>query len=364
MTSRVPVDSLRQFIEALFRAAGFQEEDVRLGTDAFLLQEMRGVQTHALRRLGQMLDGIGAGEINSRPHRRVLHEHNAIVVVDGDFGLGISSCMYTMEQALRLARRFGIGFSIVVNSNHFLAAAPYCLRAAEQGAIGLAFANAASGMGYPGTNVSALGNSPVGFAVPTGAGFPIVFDAALTLSGGKLTQWAKQGERIPDGFLGYDAAGNFTSDPAAVLDGGVPLPIGLHKGAGLGILTDVLTGVIGGTSFLRALVPEEHQEWRRTTNTHCFIAIDIEPFMPLPAFRERMAAYVAEIKSKPVAPGYEEILLPGERAARSVEDCERHGVPLQDDVVARLTGLSTSYGVPMPFTTSPVEDPSPFDGQP
>jgi LDH2 family malate/lactate/ureidoglycolate dehydrogenase len=354
MTTRVPVDSLREFITALFRAAGVPDEDAGVCAGAFLLQEMRGVKTHGLRRLRGMLDQIRHGEINATPQRRVLHEDGATIIIDGDRGLGILCCMDAMEQAVRLAKGFGIGFSIVVNSNHFLAAAPYCLRAAEAGVIGLAFANGNSGMAYPGTNVGALGNSPVGFALPTGAGFPIVFDAALTLSGGKLIQWAKEGVRIPDGFLGYDADGNFSSDPAAVSQGGVPLPIGLHKGAGLGILIDVLTGVIANSTFLRTLVPAEHPDWRRTTNTHSFIAIDIERFMPLDLFRERMAAYVADLKSKPLAAGYEEILLPGERAARSIEDCRLNGVPVDDDVLARLAGYADDLGVQAPFSPTNV----------
>jgi len=348
MTMRVPVENLRAFLESLFRAAGLRDDDAGVCAGAFLLQEMRGVRTHGLRRLGGMLDGVRTGEINPRPERQLLHEDRATAVIDGDRGLGILCCMAGMEHALRLAGDFGVGFAIVVNSNHFLAAAPYCLRAAEHGAIGLAFANGNAGMAYPGTNVGALGNSPVGFALPTGAGFPIVFDAALTLSGGRLTQWSKEGTRIPDGFLGYDAGGNVTSDPAAVLQGGVPLPIGLHKGAGLGILIDVLTGVLGGTTFLRTAVPTEHPDWRRTTNTHAFIAIEIERFMPLDLFRERMTAYVADLKAKPLAPGYEEILLPGERAARSIGNCIQHGVPIEDDVFTRLAEYAATLDVSMP----------------
>lgn len=349
MTTRVPVEALSHFLEALFRAAGYSDEDVHLGAEAFLLQEMRGVQTHALRRLRGMLDGAASGAIKQHPNRRILRESNATVVVDGDFGLGITSCMMAMEQALRLSKQYGIGYSIVVNSQHFLAAAPYCLRAAEAGAVGIALAHSGSGMAYPGTKVSSIGNSPIGFALPTAAGFPLVFDSALTISGGKLTQWSRQGVQIPEGFLGYDANGDFTLDPAAVLAGGVPLPIGLHKGGGLAILVDVLTAIIGGTTFLRSLAPDDHPEWRRTTNTHSFIAFNIESFMPLALFEERMAAYVTELKSHQIATGYDEILLPGERSARSVQDSLGHGVPLEDDVVERLRELSARYAVPLPF---------------
>ncbi|HWC29771.1 MAG TPA: Ldh family oxidoreductase, partial [Dehalococcoidia bacterium] len=215
MTTRVPVDALRELLESLFRGAGYSDEDVRAGSEAFLLQEMRGVQTHALRRLPAMLDGPVRGEINPRPNRRVARETNAVAIVDGDSGLGITSCMMAMDEALRLSKQFGIGYSIVVNSNHFLAAAPYCLRAAEAGAVGIAFAHSGLGMAYPGTKVGSIGNSPVGFALPTAAGFPLAFDSALTLSGGKLTQWSREGVQIPEGFLGYDANGEYTVDPAA-----------------------------------------------------------------------------------------------------------------------------------------------------
>jgi LDH2 family malate/lactate/ureidoglycolate dehydrogenase len=349
MRTRVSPADLRTFLEALFQAAGYQDDDIREGAGAFLLQEMRGVQTHALRRLRQMIDDASTGAMNPRPQRRVLHESRATVIVDGDSGLGIASCMMGMEHALRLSKNFGVGFATVLNSNHFLAAAPYCWRAAEQGAVGMVFANGHSSMAYPGTNVGALGNSPVGYGVPTGAGFPIIFDAALTLSGGKLTQLAKESVEVPEGFLGYDAEGNFTRYPGAMLNGGVPLPIGLHKGGGLAVLIDVITGIIAGSTFLRGARPDNHPEWNRTTNTHSFIALNVETFMPRADFEERMAAYVRELKSRPLAPGYDEILLPGERAERRIRECERNGIPLEEDVVERLIDLSNRYAVSLPF---------------
>jgi LDH2 family malate/lactate/ureidoglycolate dehydrogenase len=350
MTTRVELTRLRQFIEAAFRAAGYEEQDVQHGTNAFLLQEMRGVQTHALRRLHGMLDDVASGRIRTQPNRRTVREHGAIKVIDGDFGLGITSCMEAMDVAISLSKQFGIGFCVVVNSNHFLAAAPYCIHAAEAGAIGMIFANGMSGMAYPGTHVGALGNSPSGYGVPTGAGFPLVFDAALTLSGGKLVQWTKEGKtEVPAGFLGYDAQGNYTTDPNVIRAGGVPLPIGMHKGAGLGILIDVISGVIAGSSFLRTLIPQQHPDWRRSTDTHTCIAIDIETFMPLREFEERMSAYVADIKDKPLAPGYDEILLPGERAARTIADAQANGVAIEDEVVERMEGISKQYGVALPW---------------
>lgn len=348
MPARVDPEALRTFVHDLFVAAGAIESDAQICADAFVLQELRDVQTHALRRLRAMVDGVKSGELNPTPERKVLSEEGATVIIDGDHGLGIPSAMEGMKHAVRLAKQYGIGFASVVNSNHFLAAAPYCNYAAEQGTLGMAFAGGGFGMAYPGTNRSSIGNSPLGYGVPTAAGFPIIFDSALTLSGGKLIQWAREGvKEVPAGFLGYDRDGNYTTDPAAISGGGVPLPIGLHKGAGLAVLVDILSGILCGSSFLRRVVPEDHPEWKRTSSTHAFIAIDIERFMPVETFKERMAAYVTDMKSNPIAPDYDEILLPGERAGRAIEQ-RSQGIPLHDEVVERLTDLSERYGVPLP----------------
>ena len=344
VSERVPVETLRELSEALFQAAGLTPPDARICTGAFLLQEMRGVTTHGLRRLRSNLEGLRRGSLNAKANRRVLRDFGAGVVLDGDRGIGVLGCMEAMDRAVARAKAQGLGMAVVVNTNHFLGAAPYCLRALEADAIGIAFSNSYASMSYPGSAAAVLGNGPFGYAVPTDAGFPLVYDAAMTTSSGKLNQWAREGVPIPEGFAGLDALGELTTDPNAVLDGGATLPIGLHKGAGLTLLVEILTGVLGGGSFLHGAAPEE-AAWRMDTHSQCCIAIDIERFMPVAELRHRTAAYVREIKAAPRATGQDEVLLPGERAHRSYEDCLEHGVLLEDDVRAELTSTAQRFGV-------------------
>src|SRR5690606_1469784 len=148
--------------------------------DAFVLQEMRGVGTHGLRRLPSLLDGLTEGSVNPQPKRRVVAEAASMVLMDGDGGPGIPACDEAMQRAIAVAKAGGTGFAVVRNSGHFLGAAPYCLAAVEQGAIGIAFSNAGASMAYPGTTEAVLGNGPFGYAFPTAAGFPIVYDGAMT----------------------------------------------------------------------------------------------------------------------------------------------------------------------------------------
>ena len=87
-----------------------------------------------------------------------------------------------MDGAIAKARLYGIGIATVRNNTHFLAAAPYCLLAVEAGQIGLAMSNSYGAMAYPGTTEKTLGNAPMGYGIP-GDSFPLVFDAAMTISG-------------------------------------------------------------------------------------------------------------------------------------------------------------------------------------
>jgi LDH2 family malate/lactate/ureidoglycolate dehydrogenase len=343
MSARVPVQTLRELVLALFEAAGLSISHAQLCADAFLLQEMRGITTHGLRRLRANLQGLKRGALNPNAQPRVVQESAASVVLDADRAIGVVGCMAAMDQAVARAKEQGVGLAVVVNSNHFLGAAPYCLRAVDADTIGIAFSNSFASMSYPGSKSPVLGNGPFGYAVPTDAGFPLVYDAAMTTSNGKLNEWAREGLPIPDGFAALDSLGQLTSDPNAVLGGGATLPIGFHKGAGLTLLLEILTGVLGGSGFLHSgssgdlALMESHSQ--------CCIAIGIEHFMPVAELRRRMAAYVDEIKNAPRQEGQEEILLPGERAHRSVQLCLSQGVPLDDEVIEDLRESATRLGV-------------------
>jgi len=345
----VSATAITAFVEKLFLATKLSHDDARLCAETHVLQEMRGITTHGLRHVPINLDGLTKGLINPHPQRTVLLDETGIIVLDGDQGVGILGCMEAMERTIAKAKQFGIGIGIVTRNNHFLSAAPYCLRATAQGMIGICFSNTWSSMGYPGTHSRAIANSPIGFGVPRPPEFPIIFDSALTTSGGKLLQWIRDGKVIPQALLGIDQEGNVSFDPTAVLHGGTPWPIGDHKGAGLAVLVEILTGVLGGSNFLHGIRPPNLRTSKEESETQCCIAIDIARFMPLNIFRERMAKFVDDLKSNAIAPGHVEILLPGERAHRAQLRCLQDGASLEADIAADLRVWAEQLEVVFPF---------------
>src|SRR4029079_6324695 len=192
-----------------------------------------------------------------RPKQTMVHDEGATAILEGDHGGGMIGCRRALRPALARAAAQRLGSVLVIHNNHFLSASPYCLDAVARGMIGIVMSNTQRSMGYPGTTARAIGNSPLGFGIPTAAGFPILFDAALTTSGGKLEQYIRQGLKIPPALAGLDASGQPSDDPNAARHAGTPMPIGAHKGAGLAILVEVLTGVLGGAAFLKGIVPPE-----------------------------------------------------------------------------------------------------------
>jgi LDH2 family malate/lactate/ureidoglycolate dehydrogenase len=346
--SRVPCEHMKTFVRALFRKLGVPEPDAALVAEVNVGQEMRGIRTHGLRRVPPNLKLLQAGRINPRPNHALLCDSGAVAVIDGDNGLGALASMAAMRLAIEKARDHGLGMVTAINSHHFVSAAPYCLEAAAQGMLGICCSNTQASMGYPGAAGDVLGNSPFGFAVP-GAEFPICYDGAMAFSYGRLNQYRREGRQLPEGFYGLDDKGRVTRDPEVIHKKGVLMPIGDHKGASLGILVELLTGVIGGGAFLSGILSPGKRIDKAQGDSQCGIAVDLSRFMPRDKFLARITDFIADIKGRPKAKGVDEITLPGERMHRTYRESVECGVAVEEDVRKLLNKWAEKVGVPSPL---------------
>ncbi|MFN4128306.1 MAG: Ldh family oxidoreductase [Paracoccaceae bacterium] len=341
MTS-VTRDSLHSFMVAGFRALGLAEEDSGIFSDALIFSELRFHPGHGqgVRRLRRYQERIAAGLVNVSAPWEVVKESPALALVDAHNGIGTVAAARAMRLAIQKAKVCGIGQVIVRNSTHYGSSAVHAVQAAEAGCIGTSFTNAGPEMAPWGGREGAVGTNPWGIAAPTGLGFPVVLDIALTTAGKGMMQWhAREGKPMPlDWALTPDGAE--TDDPNAAMAGAL-LGIGTYKGYGLAFMTDVLTGVIGGGGY--GLTPYADQG--KLDVSHTLTAVDIEWFMPLAEFHARMDDFAKMVKSRALRPGFSEILLPGEQEARRVARKSAAGVPLDDEVLADLRNLGRELGI-------------------
>jgi LDH2 family malate/lactate/ureidoglycolate dehydrogenase len=179
----------------------------------------------------------------------------------------------------------------------------------------------------------------------------MVLDIANTaVARGKVYLARQKGERIPEGWA-MDAQGVPTTDPREAIEGLI-LPMAGHKGYGITVMMDVLSGVLTGSGFASE-VHGPYQAQRRSRCGHLAMAIDIEALQPRSEFDARMERLVAQIKGVPLAPGVEEVFYPGEIEARNDERNRRDGIALPEATVADLRRIARETGIPAPLGKAP-----------
>lgn len=345
-TARFDPEELEAFARTVLREVGVTGEHGSLLAEALVRADLRGHASHGVDRLPAYVEKFEHGGFNPDPEITVDRLADAMAVVDGDDGPGQSAAVRAMDTAIDLAREAGVGTVLVRRSNHFGTAAFYTQRAAATDFIGISMTNVNSDVVPFGGKQAFLGTNPISVAIPTDLDFPITLDMATSVVAmGKIDHVAAvTGESIPVEWA-VDADGNPTTDPHAVA---ALRPLGGPKGYGLGVMVDVLCGVLAGANTSPAIgsLYEEYAEPMRLG--HYISAIDISSVMDPDEFRRRVGQYVELLKAVPTADGVDEILLPGEPEARKRREHERDGVPLSDGTVERLMQLGDRYGRTFP----------------
>ena len=146
------------------------------------------------------------------------------------------------------------------NTNHWMRAATYGYQACEVGMAAICFTNTIPNMPAWGALDARLGNNPLVLAIPSPSGDVVLDMAASQFSYGALEKARMEGRQMSVD-AGYDANGDLTRDPDAVLQTQRILPMGYWKGAGLSILLDLFAGCfsLGNTTLgISRLSGEEH----------------------------------------------------------------------------------------------------------
>ena len=341
---RIPVATLRPAIEALFRALGVPQDDAAVITDVHLDAELRGEQSHGLRMIPVHIGRLQAGSVRPVPAINTLRDKGAMALLDAGHSIGQVVASRAMKMAIAKAGEFGVGIVGVRNAESFTSSKYYPLMAVDAGMIGICYANSLPMMPPHGGTTPKVGNNPMAFAAPAGEEFPFVLDFANTIAKEKIRQALAEGRAMPrDWALGRD--GRPTTDPQEALLSGVLLPFGGYKAFGIGAAHEILTSVLcGGELFTGAgsgFTPADNPY----RGSQFFQAIDIEWFMPLAEFRQRLDTMIRTIRDTPPAPGHDSVYVPGERGFREMPERTRRGIPVRPAVLDQLNALAAKLGV-------------------
>ena len=354
----VSAKALNDFVTELFVSAGLPKGDAQQVSSCLVTANLRGVDSHGVTRVPIYLRRIRQGLVNRRPEIRVANTAPSVAVVDGDNGMGAVVGNVAVAEAIRLARETGVSAVGVRNSNHYGIAAFYLLKAVEEGCAGLTVTNAPPTMAPYGARQPFFGTNPWAIAVPAGKHPAVLLDMATSIvARGKIILAEQRNEAIPQGWA-LDREGKPTTDATAALAGAV-LPFGGPKGSALAMFADILAGVLTGAAFGRD-INDLYRNFDEPQNIgHFFIACDIEAFMPLSKFAERMEILLQSLKACELAQGHSQVLAPGEVEAITERERLAKGIPLTPDIVEMLAQEATEAQVVLPeMRASPLEEPA------
>jgi LDH2 family malate/lactate/ureidoglycolate dehydrogenase len=345
-TPRVRPERLLAAVAALFEGVGVAAGAAQTVADALVESDMRGMPSHGVMLVPMYLDRLRAGSVSRWVQAEVIAQHGAVTVLDARHALGQLTGDQGMRLAIDRAREHGVGVTVARRAFHFGGAYRYARAAAHAGCIGIAAANTRPLMPAPGGAEAVVGNNPVAVAVPAPeGGDPIVLDIALSEAAlGKIRLAAQEGREIPPGWA-TDAQGRPTTDPEAAI-AGLLLPIGLHKGYGLALIVDVLTGVLSGGGFGQRVKGLYADVASPNDAAHLFLALEVAAFGSPEAFHERVAALAAEVTGSARAPGVDRLYLPGQRAAERHAAAVREGVPVDRSTLDALQAAADGAGLP------------------
>lgn len=338
----------RDWALKLMDKVGLPAEDAELFVDALIQANLRGMDSHGLYFLPIYVKRMELGLIAKHGHVKVIREGPAFALVDGGNLLGHVVAQRSMEMAIAKARQSGIGMVGAKNSNHCGIMARYTLMAAESGCIGVAMANTPPLMAPWGGATAFFGTNPISIAVPGGGEPPLALDMATSeVARSKILVASHKGERIPSRWA-LDESGLPTEDPHAALRGTMT-PMSGHKGSGLAMMIDILSGVLTGAASGREvgdLLSFEDSEKQNVG--HYFQAIHIDHLLPVQDFRRRIDGLIRQLRSTALAPGVGTIHLPGDGGRQTEQKRRRQGIPLSFDVRGEMKRLGERYGVPWP----------------
>lgn len=339
MTLHLPAATWHDLNIRVFTAAGVPGDDAKLAADVRLESALRqgaGIDVFAIRRLQNTVRRLQAGGINPTPEMATVQDAGHHVLLDGDNGLGSVVGTKAMQRCLDNARTQGLALVGVRNSTTLGMMAYYAMLALPQHAIGFAATNTELKIGLPpwGGVTPALGNNPFAVAIPVGQGPAVVLDMSVIATQPQATgSDPVTSSRAP---LGSD----FTSRPV----------IGEHKGYGLALVLEILTGVLTGAGFGQAHAPEQlDAPGARHNLGHLFGVLNPAVFMLPAQFMARMQQLREEIIQTPRAPGIERIYLPGELEHERREMRLRQGIPVHEETPAALQALCEGLGFPSPL---------------
>ena len=340
----IPADRLTHIAAELLVGSGASPEEAEIISRHSIGANLAGHDSHGIIQIPTYIDRVRRGHIVPGAEFEIVKDTPTTTVVDGHWGFGYVVSERLMNMTIEKARQNSVAAATVFRQSHVGRVADYPIMAAKQGMIGIMTADSgrSSKSVVPfGGREPRLGTNPICIAMPSNLEGVMFIDMATSaVAAGKLGVAVARGYDIPEGWI-LDKDGNQTTNPNDLRDGGAILPLGGpegHKGYGLSVMVEILSGVLTGLGF-------GHDPSGRH-NDGCFMAaFDVAAFRDPEEFKAEVTEFAQYLKGTPTASGFDEVFYPGELEHKREQQLLAEGIYVEDATWSRLKTLAQDFNL-------------------
>ena len=336
---------LKLLVVDILMAVGASRPNASRVAEGLISSNLAGVDPHGIWHIEGYVRDIQNGYLVPDANPEIIKDTPSTALVTGNWTFGFVSAKHSMELAIKKAEAQGIALVGIVRTGHIGRLGEYTEMAAAAGIISMVWAGGYSEdqqttMPYGGVK-PVLHTNPMSVGFPAGDEVPMILDfATTTISGSKVVLARDRGEEVPAGSI-IDKNGNPTTNPEDFFNGGGHLPFGGHKGYAIMLAVETLGRILTGSdSFAEAHRGGLYNRHQGIT----MVAIKSDLFRPMADFKKQTDELERRVRAIPPAPGFKEVLVPGDPEHRSRHE-RKDGIPVPEDVWQSLNNLANNLGV-------------------
>ena len=307
--AKLETNNLKKEIVNIFKKFGLSNTHALISANALINAELVGAYGHGLSRLKMYCDRIKKKVINPKPKIKLKKISKSITHIDANNSIGFVAADIAIKEAIKNAKKTGIGLVAVKNSGHYGLSGYYAEQAVKKNLITMIYTNAPPAIAPHGALKSLFGTNPICFGAPSGFKAPFILDTSISMiNRGKIRVAARNNQKIPEG-VALDKFGKPTIDAKKALLG-IQLPIAGFRGSGLAWMVDILSGVLTGGNHA-GRVKDPFDDFSGPQNIgHLFITFKTNLFVK--NYNTRIKDNIKKIKKLPKIKGVKEIMYPGQ----------------------------------------------------
>ncbi len=341
---RVSAKDLERFVQAVLRSRGVPEGDAGIVADCLVSANLSGIDTHGVVRLAHYLRRLDNGSIKAEPKITFDQPASSILRVNGDNGLGHVVARRAAERGADVCKVHGSCSVAVGNSSHFGPASYFLQEAVRRGMGGMVVTHTDAIVVPHGAAKTFFGTNPIAFGFPT-SGEPFMLDISTsTIAYGRIELAKVENKPIPADWA-VDKEGRPTTDPQAVVG---MHPLAGHKGSGLAFVVDILSSLLSGMPYGPHITRMYHEMEKPRNLGHFMVFWDIDRFVKLDVFKQRLGEMIDELHQLPLFEGFSRVYYPGEIEGERRSERSSRGIPIEEGLFSELQQVAKAADVPPP----------------